>query len=140
MAENPDVDLGSDASGRASEPVSMDSGSSADSAGDGAGDAEKQRVEVQLTEVQVQLVAAEDADQAQLEDVVGLNHGVAGWLARVAEAIEAVGDHESDHGLYYVDRVTVGFDGEDAGYRVVPNEFGGYDVGLVVGHRPRSTS
>lgn len=60
-----------------------------------------------------------------------LNHEVAKWLAGLAKIVEEYGDGETGHGAYYVSAVTVGYDGDDTGYRVLPNEFGGYDIALT---------
>jgi hypothetical protein len=46
----------------------------------------------------------------------------------VADAIAAIKSGHTDYGEFYVRAVLFGFSGEDAGFRVVPNEHGGYDI------------
>ncbi|QSR25542.1 hypothetical protein CFH99_07890 [Nocardioides aromaticivorans] len=60
-----------------------------------------------------------------------LNAEVAGYMAAVAKALVAVSEFKSDHGTYYVSEVKFGYDGDDTGYRVIPNEFGGFDLDAV---------
>ena len=60
-----------------------------------------------------------------------INAEIGGYMSAVAEAIKLVADAKTDHGTYYVSEVRIGFDGDDTGYRIIPNEFGGFDLDAV---------
>lgn len=75
------------------------------------------------------MTAASNSDAREYRPTI--NAQVGGFMAAVAEALQAVGDFKSDHGTYYVSEVRIGFDGDDTGCRVVPNEFGGFDLDAV---------
>jgi ABC-type molybdate transport system substrate-binding protein len=49
-------------------------------------------------------------------------------MTDVADAIAAVKSGETSYGTFYVSEVRFGFEGEDTGYRVIPNEHGDYDI------------
>ena len=66
-----------------------------------------------------------------------INAQVARYMADVAKALADVDAVSTDHGEYYVSEVRVGFDGDDTGYRIIPNEFGGFDLDAVT---PEETS
>lgn len=53
---------------------------------------------------------------------------VARYLCDLADALAAVKSGKTDYGEFYVSEVQIAFDGEDTGYRVVPNEHGDYDI------------
>lgn len=53
---------------------------------------------------------------------------VAAWMARLAEAINQIGGCDSGYGEFYISLATVAFDGDDTGYSIGPNEFGGYSL------------
>ena len=54
---------------------------------------------------------------------------VAGWLARVAEALESVQSFDSGYGAFYVSRIDIAFDGEATNLRLVPSDAGaGFDL------------
>jgi len=53
------------------------------------------------------------------------------YLVEVADAIAAVGDGKTEYGTFYVSEVRIGYDGDDTGLRVIPNEHGDYDVTAV---------
>lgn len=59
---------------------------------------------------------------------LGVSRQVARYMADVADAIAAVKTGTSSWGEYYVSEVRIGFDGEDTGYRIIPNEHGDYDI------------
>jgi hypothetical protein len=64
---------------------------------------------------------------------------VAGWLARVAEALEPVQSFDSSYGGFYVVGVSVGFEGYDTGIRLVPSDAeSGFDI--RIGPTPESAS
>lgn len=59
---------------------------------------------------------------------LGVSRQVARYMADVADAIAEIKTGKSSWGEYYVSEVRIGFDGEDTGYRIIPNEHGDYDI------------
>ena len=62
---------------------------------------------------------------------MSIERQAARYAVDVADAIEAVKSGSTDYGSFYVSEVRIGFDGEDTGIRVIPNEHGGYDIAEV---------
>lgn len=59
---------------------------------------------------------------------MSIERQAARFMADVADAIAAVKSGQTTYGEFYVSEVRFGFDGDDTGYRIVPNEHGDYDV------------
>lgn len=59
---------------------------------------------------------------------MSIERQAARYLADVADAVAAIKSGKTTYGEFYVTEVRIGFEGEDAGYRIVPNEHGDYDV------------
>jgi hypothetical protein len=59
---------------------------------------------------------------------MSIERQVARYMADVADAIQNVKTGETTYGEFYVSSVSIGFDGEDTGYRIIPNEHGDYDI------------
>lgn len=62
---------------------------------------------------------------------MSIERQAARYLADVADAVAAVRSGKTSYGEFYVSEVRIGFEGSDAGYRVIPNEHGDYDVSEV---------
>jgi hypothetical protein len=62
---------------------------------------------------------------------MSIEHQAARFLADIAVALESVKSGRTTYGELYVIEVHIGFDGADAGLRVVANEHGGYDIAEV---------
>lgn len=56
---------------------------------------------------------------------------VARWLARIAEALNDIGDCRPGYGEFHVSEVVISFDGDETGYRVVPSDDGTFWIGLT---------
>ena len=50
------------------------------------------------------------------------------FMVDVADAVAAVKSGSTSYGEFYVSEVRIGFEGDDTGYRVIPNEHGDYDI------------
>ena len=51
-----------------------------------------------------------------------------GYAARVAEALKPLAAADFGYGEFYISDVRFGYEGDDAGVRVVANEHGEFDV------------
>lgn len=59
---------------------------------------------------------------------MSIERQVARYLADVADAVAAVKTGHTTYGEFYASEIRFGFEGEDTGYRVIPNEHGDYDI------------
>lgn len=59
---------------------------------------------------------------------MAIERQAAGFMSDVATAINSVQSGKTTYGEFYVSEVRIGFDGEDTGYRIIPNEHGDYDI------------
>lgn len=59
-----------------------------------------------------------------------IDRKVAAWLALVAEAVDNLPKCTAEYGEFYVSRATISFDGDETGYAIVPDEFGGYAISI----------
>jgi hypothetical protein len=59
---------------------------------------------------------------------VSVERQAARFLVDVADAISKITSGKTDYGEFYVSEVRIGYDGDDTGYRVIPNEHGDYDI------------
>ncbi len=57
---------------------------------------------------------------------------VARYLADIAEALNGIKACKTEYGEFYVEEVLIAFDGETCEYRVLPNDHGTYDAGVVI--------
>lgn len=55
-----------------------------------------------------------------------MDHRLATWMAKIAAALEELGDCSLSYGGFYVSEVVIAYDGEDTSYRVVPDDHGGF--------------
>lgn len=60
-----------------------------------------------------------------------VNPKVAGYAADVAQALEGLLERECGFGAFYISSVKFGFDGEDSGVEITPDEFGGVSIKIT---------
>ena len=60
-----------------------------------------------------------------------INPKVATWMAQIAEALVEIRECDPGWGTFYVSNVEISFDGEESGYRVVPDDHGTYELAVA---------
>lgn len=59
-----------------------------------------------------------------------IHHEVAAWMARIAAALNEIGDCKTDYGEYYVADIDIVFQGESAGWKILADEHGGFGLDI----------
>ena len=59
---------------------------------------------------------------------MAIERQAARFLADVADVVSKIDTGKTSYGEFYISEVRIGFEGDDTGLRVVPNEYGDYDI------------
>jgi hypothetical protein len=59
---------------------------------------------------------------------MSIERQAARFLTDVADALSAIKSGKTSYGEFYVSEARISSDGEESGFRVIPNDHGDYDI------------